>query len=415
MKRVLAFILSTVMFITCITSVSFATDAEVEAVIEAVNGIGIVTLQKADIINAAKSSFDLLTAEQKEQVTNYGVLEAAVERYNELYSTDWELEKATSRINGVSGMTKDSVNDETVMKGVMIKFREVVDGDRWIGYSAFNDRCSEKLQSDKSFTYEYDVVVYDYDAVNGYPVLNGYTDGSIDNANGYDFLNKCFYIADFNKMNNGYITKYEAKTEMEFTLGVWHHYKVVYSGNTISIEFDGEQVLTWTASDDAPVNYYYYIQYPQWINCDYANMIFTSGDGTVVKAPIDTDSFYKDGGGLSAETMTATTLGEENRESIEAAYDSYIALSDEQKIALENIDGLESALNLIGKSLCGAITLGDANSDGEINLKDANRIIQYCANWDVEINLTNADINCDGKVNLKDVNKIIRLSAGYED
>lgn len=137
--------------------------------------------------------------------------------------------------------------------------------------------------------------------------------------------------------------------------------------------------------------------------------------GTVVKAPIDTDTFYKDGGGLSAETMTATTLGEENRKSIEAAYDSYIALSDEQKIALENIDGLESALNLIGKSLCGAITLGDANSDGEINLKDANRIIQYCANWDVEINLTNADINCDGKVNLKDVNKIIRLSAGYED
>lgn len=44
MKRVLAFILSTVMFITCITAVSFATDAEVEAVIEAVNGIGIVTL-----------------------------------------------------------------------------------------------------------------------------------------------------------------------------------------------------------------------------------------------------------------------------------------------------------------------------------------------------------------------------------
>lgn len=48
MKRVLAFILSTVMFITCITAVSFAADAEVEAVIEAINGIGIVTLQKAE-------------------------------------------------------------------------------------------------------------------------------------------------------------------------------------------------------------------------------------------------------------------------------------------------------------------------------------------------------------------------------
>ena len=34
-----------------------------------------------------------LTAEQKEQVTNYGVLEAAVERYNELYSTDPRIRK----------------------------------------------------------------------------------------------------------------------------------------------------------------------------------------------------------------------------------------------------------------------------------------------------------------------------------
>ena len=48
-------------------------------------------------------------------------------------------------------------------------------------------------------------------------------------------------------------------------------------------------------------------------------------------------------------------------------------------------------------------------------MKDVNRIIRYCANWDVEINLANADYNQDGKVNLKDVNALIRLLAGYND
>lgn len=420
MKRVLAFILSTFMFITCITAVSFAADAEVEAVIEAINKIGVVAMPKLSWITTAKSAYDALTDEQKAEVTNADALTAAIERYNELANTDWELNKVKSRINGLAGMTEESVKDDTVIKGVKIEFREVVDGDRYPGYSNFGNKSADKLREEKSFTYEFDINVYDYDPVNGFPSINGYTD-AVFYANGYDFQSGYFYIADYEPMggstsiSNGCIGKIYAKKEMEFTLGVWHHYKVTYNGNNISVEFDGEQVLDYTATEDAPVNYSYYIQYPQWINCDYVNMLFTSGDGTTVKSPVDVSTFTP-GGGSDAVTMTATTLGEENRNSIEAAYESYMALSDEQRIALGNVvDTLESALNLIGKSLCGAIALGDANSDGEVNLKDANRIIRYYANWDVEINLINADINCDGKVNLKDVNKIIRLSAGYEE
>ena len=58
--------------------------------------------------------------------------------------------------------------------------------------------------------------------------------------------------------------------------------------------------------------------------------------------------------------------------------------------------------------------LGDANSDGEINSKDARLILQYDAEMDVsdEINLSVCDVNYDGKVDSKDAREILRYDAG---
>ena len=102
----------------------------------------------------------------------------------------------------------------------MIQFREVIDGDRYPGYSSFGDKAADKLRADKSFTYEFDINVYDYDAVNGFPAFNGYTN-AVNYANGYDFLNGRFYVADYdamgtgNSMDNGCIgTVYAEATDM---------------------------------------------------------------------------------------------------------------------------------------------------------------------------------------------------------
>lgn len=58
---------------------------------------------------------------------------------------------------------------------------------------------------------------------------------------------------------------------------------------------------------------------------------------------------------------------------------------------------------------------GDANGDGEIDLKDVVMIRKYYAGWDVEINEENADANGDGTVDLKDVVILRRFVAGGWD
>ena len=417
MKRTLALFLSMVMLASCIAVTSFAADAEVEAVIAGINSIGVVAMPKLDKINAVKTAYDALTDEQKAEVTNADVLTAAIEKYTELNNTDWAVKKVESQINGLAGLTEESLKDDTAMRGVMIQFREVVDGDRYPGYSNFGDKAADKLRADKYFTYEFDINVYDYDAVNGFPAFNGYTN-VVTYANGYDFLNGRFYVADYdamgtgNSMDNGCIGTVYAEAKVDFTLGVWHHYKVVYNGNNITINFDGVDVINYTAPEDAEIPYNYYIQYPQWINCDLANMVFTAADGTTVKAPIDKDSFT-DGGGTNAITMEATTVGAENKKSIEAAYEAYNALTDAQKEQVSNLDTLKSALALIGVEFGNEenVLLGDADENGKVNLKDINRIIRHLAGWTVDINLTNADYDQNGKVNLVDVSKMIKDNA----
>ena len=57
--------------------------------------------------------------------------------------------------------------------------------------------------------------------------------------------------------------------------------------------------------------------------------------------------------------------------------------------------------------------IGDIDSNGTINLKDATRLMKYLANWDVEVNITAADTNGDGKVNLKDATHLMKYLAGW--
>lgn len=52
--------------------------------------------------------------------------------------------------------------------------------------------------------------------------------------------------------------------------------------------------------------------------------------------------------------------------------------------------------------------IGDANSDGVVNMKDVATIIRNVAGFKVNINESQADINQDGYVNLKDVALLIR-------
>ena len=57
---------------------------------------------------------------------------------------------------------------------------------------------------------------------------------------------------------------------------------------------------------------------------------------------------------------------------------------------------------------------GDANGDGKVNNRDAARILQYLAGWDVEYVEAAMDINGDGKVNNRDAARLMQYLAGWD-
>ncbi len=58
--------------------------------------------------------------------------------------------------------------------------------------------------------------------------------------------------------------------------------------------------------------------------------------------------------------------------------------------------------------------LGDVNGDGRVDRKDLNRLAQYFARWEVEIEMNASDANGDGRVDRKDLNRLAQYFARWE-
>jgi len=59
-------------------------------------------------------------------------------------------------------------------------------------------------------------------------------------------------------------------------------------------------------------------------------------------------------------------------------------------------------------------TPGDINDDGNVNNRDAARILQHLAGWDVEYVEPALDVNGDGKVNNRDAARLLQYLAGWD-
>ena len=57
---------------------------------------------------------------------------------------------------------------------------------------------------------------------------------------------------------------------------------------------------------------------------------------------------------------------------------------------------------------------GDVNNDGEVDGKDSTRLLQYLAEWDVEIDSLAADCNGDGEVDGKDSTRLLQYLAEWD-
>ena len=78
-------------------------DLQVENVKTKIDGIGEVTLNSANTIKAARTAYNALTDDQKKQVTNYDVLEAA-----EAKLSDLQVENVKTKIDGIGEVTLSS-------------------------------------------------------------------------------------------------------------------------------------------------------------------------------------------------------------------------------------------------------------------------------------------------------------------
>ena len=78
----------------------------VEKVIELIDAIGTVTIDSADAINAARDAYDALSDEEKAQVTNYDVLLAAEEKFEEILKEAGATPVFTRNITGASAEYK---------------------------------------------------------------------------------------------------------------------------------------------------------------------------------------------------------------------------------------------------------------------------------------------------------------------
>ena len=62
-----------------------------------------------------------------------------------------------------------------------------------------------------------------------------------------------------------------------------------------------------------------------------------------------------------------------------------------------------------------AATAGDVNNDGDVNLSDVSKMLQFIAKWELaDFNEAAADVNADAAVNLSDVTKVLQFIAKWE-
>jgi len=88
----------------------------------------------------------------------------------------------------------------------------------------------------------------------------------------------------------------------------------------------------------------------------------------------------------------------------------------------ETADGYDSVVycTVCGEELsrehfeASAYIPGDINGDGKVNNRDAARLLQYLAGWDVEVVEEALDANGDGKVNNRDAARILQYLAGWD-
>ena len=60
------------------------------------------------------------------------------------------------------------------------------------------------------------------------------------------------------------------------------------------------------------------------------------------------------------------------------------------------------------------VLFGDVNKDGKVDGIDAGLLLQFLADWDVEIDRNAADVNVDGEIDGRDAGLLLQYLAEWD-
>lgn len=239
---------------------------------------------------------------------------------------------------------------------------------------------------------------------------NGYSMGA-----GWDAETKRFFVAEqlFNNGINKDIPYSESAEEFDWVIGEWHNMTIDVLDETVTIYLDGKEVLKDTDKRNKCLSTIPEYQVVVYNIGDYVYDNYkVVSDGVVLgdyTCDTDDEEFAKSDFQLTAlPAFHSFEKGECKNANPESKYG-----------CLMHPDVNEDGKPVMKCDFCGteelaAVTYGDADGNGKVNLNDASAVLKYIAKWDVTIDIVAADVDCNEKVNLNDVSAILKYIAKWD-
>lgn len=116
---------------------------------------------------------------------------------------------------------------------------------------------------------------------------------------------------------------------------------------------------------------------------------------------------------FSSDDIYATLTFKISNDARENTFASVRIIYDEDEVFDINDNNVPCNIVNGGISILSCVP-GDINGDQKVNSKDVSRLMQYLANWDVEVVEATLDVNGDSKVNSKDVSRLMQYLAHWD-
>ena len=310
-----------------------------------------------------------------------------------------------AKVEGLPQIQGPGPDDEVV--------HQVIDA---TGMSAYYLSSGEHFAVDYDYEISMDIAYLGTDPINPDRTYVGtWLGDGYGMAAGWHAETKKFFVAQhlFQNGINRDIPYAESEEEFDWQIGDWHNLTVKVVDETVTISIDGKVVLEDTDKRNAcldTIGKYSIITYNIG-DYMYDNYKITTGGEVVCDYTCDTDDIPFSTSDFQLQAIPMSHFFVEGKCKNADPNSPYNCLMRANVTA----DGKPCMkCDFCGTEEVMAVTYGDVNEDGKINLGDASLLLKKIAKWDVTLNETAADVTADGKINLADASLLLKKIAKWD-